>query len=605
MHDMRKKALTESLKTTSRKARRRPESLAGSNNSSRPTSRPSTANSRAGSRYASADEDSAVSSAVDNLRLAGHSPRKAARRKPLASVMNDSGSSDPDDSEEEEEDDEMEELSDTELAHNAILWQSNFNHVIAILEDRKRANQEERTRALKKYGRLLRAIYSSEAIASALPSIMEQLIKSVRKGHSGTGGERQLALDSLSLTVLSCASDLDATDVYKQAFPFVKRIVKDPEADESDKVIALQTMTILVAVGSGMSSTIDELLDYLLKIVESDGDSVSASDSGPVVTAAIQMWTFVSSFLIPEEPQPGDSDVDDGEVADIEDNDTDEYSSGSENSNPHRRNRARQRKVFAPESEEEEDSEISDPDLDVDDSEEGYFELQGQRALNTFVDQLDSTDSGVQTSAAVAIALIFEASRKQEELTGRPLELQQDPAAVAEQLKGSDNVRSVKSTKRQDRRETKHLFREVIISLEYGSGPGYSPHTRRRGRDTAQALAQRHAGEFLDDPEEMTAAAVEDTTIDETAYRRRLVIGDKAMPITTWAVGVRTDTLRTLLGSGLSVHLLLNAKVRDFVQAKRLRRVAASKMKEKSKAQRVKKTSKKGKKSKKAKADEE
>ncbi|CAK7563797.1 MAG: hypothetical protein SEPTF4163_001674 [Sporothrix epigloea] len=586
MHDMRKKALTESLKTTSRKARRRPESIVGSNNSSRPTSRPSTATSRAGSRYASADDESGLSSAVDNLRLAGHSSKRTTRIKSSVNELEGADSSDSDESENEDENGEMEELSDTELANDALLWQSSFSNVIATLEDRKHANQDERTGALKKFGRLLRAIYSSQAIAGALPSIMEQLIKSIRKGNSGPGGEKQLALDNLSLTALSCASNLDAISTYEQGFPLAKRIVQEPDVEDTDKVVALRTMTILVTVGSGMASTTYELLNYLLKIVESDGDSVSAPDSGPVVTAAIQMWTFVSSFLLPQEPQPGEDNSDDGDEADIEDNDTDAYSSDSDDSR--RGNGARRRRFAALDSEEEEDSANSDLDLDLDDSEEGYFELQGQRALNAFIDQLDSTDFGVQTSSAVAIALIFEASRKQEDITGRPLELQQDPAAVADLLKGPDTVRSVKSTKRQDRRETKQVFRQVIISLEHGSGPDYHPQAPRSGRTAGQKSSRPGSNRFLGDQDESTQAAEEETSIDVTAYRRRLVMGDKAMPITTWAIAVRVDTLRALLGSGMPVHLLLNTKVRNYVQAKRLRRTAVSKVKEKAKNKRAK-----------------
>ncbi|CAK7234921.1 hypothetical protein SCUCBS95973_009094 [Sporothrix curviconia] len=569
MHDMRKKALTESLKTTSRRARRRPDSLTGSNNSSRQASRPaSNANSRAGSRYASEDEDGSLSSAVGKLRLAGHSPAKAPRKnRYVGEESDDEDDSDSDDSDSEDEDDVMEELSDTELANNAILWQANFNNVIAILEDPKRANLQERTGALNKYGRLLRAIYSSEAIASALPSIMEQLIKSIRKGNSGPSGEKQLALVDLSLTVLSCSSDFDAIDAYEQAFPLVKRLVQDPNADESDKVVALQTMTILVVVGSGMASTINELLHFLLNIVESDGDSVDAPDNGPVVTTAIQMWAFVSSFLVPEEPQPGDDDYsDDGEDADTEDDDEDEYSSSSQDGIPNRKRGGKRggTKVAkaAPEPEEDGDeSASSDFDPDAEDGGEGYFELQGQRAMNAFMEQLESTDSGVQTSSANAIALVFEASRKQQAITGRPLQLQQEPATVADQLKNLGNMRSVKSVKRQDRRDVKDLLRQVTISLEYGSGPDYSPHSHKPGRAAGQTPSGLKSSGFLDDEKgHDTPAAQKDTTIDETAYRRRLVIGDKAMPITTWATSVRVDTLRAFLGNGMPVHLLLNPK---------------------------------------------
>ena len=63
MHDLRKKILLESGKTTSRKARSRPESSRGSPVTSPGGSHPgSRANSRPGSRYGSEDEGSRATS---------------------------------------------------------------------------------------------------------------------------------------------------------------------------------------------------------------------------------------------------------------------------------------------------------------------------------------------------------------------------------------------------------------------------------------------------------------------------------------------------------------------------------------------------------------
>ncbi|CAK7225970.1 hypothetical protein SEUCBS140593_006083 [Sporothrix eucalyptigena] len=607
MHDMRKKALNESLKKTSRKARNRPDSLAGSNNSSRQASN---ANSRAGSRYASEDEDSGLSSAVSNLRLKGHSPAKAKAAHKIMASNEYSSTNDESDSDSEDEDDEMEELDDEDLIENAQLWQANFRGVLATLEDRK-ANGQDRAKSLIKYRRLLRVIYSSEAVAKSLSSILEQLLKSVRKGAGGPGGEKQVALECLSLTMLSCDSDVDAMNILEQTFTSVKHLVADPDTDETDKSTALQTLAVLVAFGSGLSSTGYDMLDFFLKIVESDGASISSPDSGAVVTAAIHSWNFMSSLFMPAEPESTNLGLDDGEEADIENNDDDDEDDENmanslmpKQKATSRKSRRKAKAANLPrESDEEsEQSEPSEQESDQSsdfgserslDEKEGYFELQGQRALDAFLEQLESTDSDVLASAGSAIALIYEASRSQEEITGRPLELQQDPLEVVEQFKELCNLstRSVKSIKRQDRREIKDIFRQLIASLEYGVGPEYAPHAHK-SRAAGQKQGGSRLGESLnnsdDDTYDYNGSGVKDFEVDSGGYNKRVIVGDKSMPITTWRAGVRVDTFRAILGEGMTVHMLRNRKVRNMVWANRLRKIVPASAKDNSKDKRKK-----------------
>ncbi|KAI0400228.1 interferon-related developmental regulator-domain-containing protein [Xylaria palmicola] len=249
MRDLRKKILLESGKTVSRKARSRPDSLGASPINS---PAPSRGASRAASRYASEEEDLSDSDYEDSL---------------TNSVANSDDGDEP-----------------------IASWTDRLGDRIAELLDRKRSSAKGRETCLSAYTHIIRHHYAEEQLEPQLNELIPALFKSIR-GGSNTD-ETLAAVKALTMTILSTGSE----NFYDHVYPSLKGLCQDSE-EESLKVEAIEAMSIVTMCGGGSMTAAEELLDFLVEIVESDGHSVEAGDNGPVVAAALTAWGFVASNL--------------------------------------------------------------------------------------------------------------------------------------------------------------------------------------------------------------------------------------------------------------------------------------------------------------------
>ncbi|KAK3956980.1 interferon-related developmental regulator-domain-containing protein [Pseudoneurospora amorphoporcata] len=448
MHDLRKKALLESGKTVSRKARARPDpprsagALSpgdGSPASSRPGSRaPSMAGSRAGSRVPSEDEASDYE--YDDAMT-------------LSSANSVSG-------EDVYEDD----------TNNT--WPERLQDRISELQDRKRSSVQGREVTLKAYVHILKHHYAQKYIERNISDINAALIRSIRSGSSDQ--ERLFALQALTASILTCPSET----IFDHVWSVLKGATEDGEEDKI-KVEAINAISIAVTLGGGSSSAAEEVLDFLLEIIESDGQTVGAPDNGSVVSAALHAWAFVASYV---------------------------------------------------------------DDLSV----------QSDQAMEAFMEQLDSTDSDVQTGAGVNIALLFEAARDYEEETGKNSDMQYNQHRIMTRM--AEIVRdSSKTVSKSDRKQLKANFQSIITSLERGLGPGYS--TAGRG-----AANPHTGGSKLE-----TGAGGEEGFV-EFGYREKLRIHNQSLIIDTWSLHARVETLKTVLGGGLATQYIENPAVREVLE---------------------------------------
>ncbi len=246
----------ESGKTVSRKARSRPESNRGSAAHSPVTSPASSrANSRAGSRYASEDDGATDSEYDDGMTASTNSASDDAL---------DGDTRDP--------------------------WVDRLQSRISELEDRKRSSVSGRVNTLRAYLHLLRHHFAQSQIDGSVAEIVDALLRCIRSG--GSAEERSLALRSLAVTTLT--SDSEA--IYEPVFPTLKVVCEDDE-DETVKVDAIHAMTIAVLYGGGSLAAAEGMLEFLTRIIESDGEIVAALDSSLVVTAALQAWGFVATHV--------------------------------------------------------------------------------------------------------------------------------------------------------------------------------------------------------------------------------------------------------------------------------------------------------------------
>ncbi|KAI1113945.1 interferon-related developmental regulator-domain-containing protein [Nemania sp. NC0429] len=250
MRDLRKKILLESGKTVSRKARSRPDSL-GASPSNSPT--PSRGASRLNSRYASEEEDNLSDSEYED------------------SLTNSIANSDDGD-------------------EPVTTWTERLGDRIAELLDRKRSSAKGREACLSAYTHIIRHHYAEEQLEPQLGELVPALLKSIRGGSSMD--ETLSAVKALTMTILSTESD----NFYDHVYPSLKGLCQD-SGEELLKTQAIEAMGIVTMCGGGSVVAAEELLDFLVEIVESDGDSVGAGDNGPVVAAALNAWGFVASNL--------------------------------------------------------------------------------------------------------------------------------------------------------------------------------------------------------------------------------------------------------------------------------------------------------------------
>ncbi|KAL2023798.1 hypothetical protein VTK56DRAFT_1065 [Thermocarpiscus australiensis] len=436
MSELRRRAL-QSGKTLSRKARSKPESGLSSANHS-PNTSPgnsragSRANSRPGSRYASEDEFASDDELDDVMTMSTNSVS-----------------------------------GDDDLSTNT--WAERLQDRVTELQDRKRSSVQGREATLRAYAHLLRHHFAQGQIARSVTDIMPVFLRSIRSGSSDE--ERLLALKALTLTILTCPSET----IFEQALPILKAACHDAE-EEDVKVEAIYALCIAVTYGGGSSNAAEEILDFLLEIVESDGQSINAGDSGAVVTAALQAWAFVASHM---------------------------------------------------------------EDLTV----------QSEPAIEAFMEQLDSTDPDVQTSAGSNIALLFEAGRDYEEETGESFNMQYNQHRIMNRM--AEIVRdSSKAISKKGRRQLRSNFSSIVTSLERGKGPGYST-----------------AGFSGPNPHAGGPRSEDQGEVQEFGYRERIRIHNQFVLIDTWSLHARAELLKILLGGGLGIHYLENPVIREILSS--------------------------------------
>ncbi|KAH6641664.1 interferon-related developmental regulator-domain-containing protein [Chaetomium tenue] len=258
MSELRRRALG-SGKTVSRKARLKPESGLSSTNHS-PNGSPansrvgSRANSRPGSRYASEDEFASDSENDDIMTMSANS------------------------------------VDGDEDVGSTTTWVERLQDRVTELQDRKRSSVQGREATLGGYNHLLKHHFAQGQLQRSVAEIMPVLLRDIKSGSSDE--ERLRALKAFTLTVLTCSSDT----VFEQALPILKAACHDSE-EEDNKIEAIHALSIAVTYGGGSTEAAEEVLDFFMEIIESDGHFVTAADSAPVVTAALQAWAFVASHL--------------------------------------------------------------------------------------------------------------------------------------------------------------------------------------------------------------------------------------------------------------------------------------------------------------------
>lgn len=264
MHDLRKKALLESGKTLSRKSRARP--ARPDSKTATPITSPSASPyasknvSRAGSVYASDGEDD--SDLEDHMTMSTNS-----------------GSDHEGDG-----------------TFNSRAWvdrlQARMSQIIegSHSGDRKKMSNMQKEDMVKSYLHLVRHYFAQAEIRDFMGDLVLGLMRAV---NTGSTSEKILALEALAVTALTNPTDSILSKYEKD----LKELAEDDNAEEEVKIAAIHTLAVVAMYGDGGVEAAEDMLLYMIEIVESDGQTVGALDVGGVVVAALQSWGFIAAHL--------------------------------------------------------------------------------------------------------------------------------------------------------------------------------------------------------------------------------------------------------------------------------------------------------------------
>lgn len=165
--------------------------------------------------------------------------------------------------------------------------------LIQAIQDRKHNNTELREQYLDAFIRFLRTRYTEEThlwIDPAALPLTDAFLKGANRGDSPR--ERLLSLQAYCLTL----GTVEDVEVYDSASRALKQILLDDD-DDSCRVWALYALAMTVLYGGGVEEAALEIMEYLVDIVQSDGESIDAHDNAALVAAALFSWGFVAGHV--------------------------------------------------------------------------------------------------------------------------------------------------------------------------------------------------------------------------------------------------------------------------------------------------------------------
>lgn len=169
-------------------------------------------------------------------------------------------------------------------------WVSQLNERMEHLIERKRSSVQGREESLSVLSHLLMAHYAQRHVRPKLNELVPALVKCAKGGQSDN--ETILALKALALLIVTEPSD----SIYDAMIRPLKGIISSSES-ASAKVAAIHTLGVASFYGGVSLDETQEIMDFYIEIVESDGHSIEAGDDGNVVAAALQEWGFLATQM--------------------------------------------------------------------------------------------------------------------------------------------------------------------------------------------------------------------------------------------------------------------------------------------------------------------
>jgi len=179
-------------------------------------------------------------------------------------------------------------IDDTEQATEA--WKTELADKIEEITDRKRSSGQGREASFSSYIRILTAVFANEAIHGKDMELVASFLKSIKAETSEK--ETVLAMKALAMTIITSPSDA----IYDAAAPALKRTIQDSNSIAT-KSAAIHTLGICTFYGGASEEEILENMAFLLEIISSDGNYISAADEPAPVITALEEWGFLATLI--------------------------------------------------------------------------------------------------------------------------------------------------------------------------------------------------------------------------------------------------------------------------------------------------------------------
>ncbi|TQS37150.1 hypothetical protein Golomagni_02386 [Golovinomyces magnicellulatus] len=175
-------------------------------------------------------------------------------------------------------------------ATNSDKWKLDIGDRIEEIKDRKRSSAKGREKALLQYSRILMNHFANEEIKDKTSDIFPAIMKSLRAESS----EQEVfqALLAIALTTITAPSET----IYANTEQELKRLYRISNFNLV-KTTTIHTLSTVAIYGGASDFEINEIMDEFIDIVESDGNSIDAPDSGAVVAAACEAWGYLATYL--------------------------------------------------------------------------------------------------------------------------------------------------------------------------------------------------------------------------------------------------------------------------------------------------------------------
>ena len=184
----------------------------------------------------------------------------------------------------------MNEILNSEAAETTGIWRTDLKERVEEIIDRKRSSIQGREKSLATYIHILMSQYAEDEISGRESDLVTAFLKSIKAESSDK--ETVLALKALGITLITSPSDL----IYDNAASAVKRTITD-SGSMANKTAAIHTLGVCTFYGGATDEEVLDNMAFLLEIVASDGDFISAQDEPLPVTAALEEWGFLATLI--------------------------------------------------------------------------------------------------------------------------------------------------------------------------------------------------------------------------------------------------------------------------------------------------------------------